>query len=77
MTKFTCVSTGFGPTRITERNAVSAEKAADAHASALHTTYWTEPYRSGEDLYGAYREFTVKAGSKAHSTVRVYEKYAY
>jgi hypothetical protein len=77
MTKYTCVSIGFGPLRITERNAETSEKAADAHASALHTAYWAEAWRQGEDRHGSYSEYTVRAGSKVHSTVRVYAQYAH
>jgi hypothetical protein len=76
MTKFTCVSIGFDKSRTTEREAATAEKAADACAAALHSAYWTEFYRNGEDRHGTYQEFTVKqSATRVHSTVRVYERY--
>lgn len=76
MTRFTCVSVGFGPVRVNERLAETAEKAADAHATAIHSTYYTESWRTGQDSHGKYQEFSVHAGPRSiHSTVRVYEHY--
>lgn len=77
MTRFICVSIGSGPVRVVERIAESMDRAADAHATALHTAYWAEGWRQGADSHGQYREYTVKAGSKIHSTVRVYASYAH
>lgn len=73
--RFTCVSVGFGPLRVTERAAETAEKAAEAQATAMHKAYWVEPYRTGTDLNGSYEEFTVFSGTKVQSTVRVYAEY--
>ncbi len=76
MTKYTCVSIGPGRFAHTvERVAESAEAAAEAHAKAHHGAYYADAWRSGEDSRGAYQEFTIKAGSRAVSSVRVYAKY--
>lgn len=79
MTKFTCVSISPSfPVRITERNAETADAAADAAATAIHKAYFSEYWRDGGDIYGDFREYSIKETAKRiHSTVRVYSNYKY
>lgn len=75
--RFTCESIDFGQTRKCEREAASAEAAAEAHAKATHSAYWAEKYRSGSDRHGDFIEYTIhQTATRLHGTVRVYEKYA-
>lgn len=77
--RFTCVTIGFdGRNRTTERTAQSAETAAEACATAIHNAYYVDSKsRAGQDSHGSFQEFTVKAGRRAHSAIRVYEAYKY
>lgn len=77
MTRFTCVSIGRGPTRVTERVAETLDAVADACATAIHSAYWAERWRQGTDSHGTYCEYAIRAGGTVHSTVRVYETYKY
>jgi hypothetical protein len=76
--RFTCVSIGCGMMgeRNVERIADSADKAADAHASGIHSAYWADAHRTGEDSHGVYCEYVIRQSVRSiHSTVRVYESY--